>query len=756
MNKRIFAGLTLLIALLPSVAWAFIEWESSGADKSLQFLGILFGDVGTILIPVDGASSIMGALFNIFNVVLLSMGSIVLTYVIWMSAIETAHEGQALGKKWSMAWVPLRAVLGVGLLLPTSSGYSFSQIIMMWIIMHGVHAANGIWGIVLENFELGAVYATDTEGDTEISGASTAAQGMFESLICMEMVRQNYTEATSGLGGDIELYEHRQAMVLGVPDNEHHAEVCGGLKPSRAPSDYDEDVWRAQQLAAASNVTGVLSPYASEAVDGGNVSGSDVIMTARRTISAIISSTPKGDGDPVSLDTFKENAKQDGWLYVGSYYHKFSSWMEEFSPSNLAAPSVIKPDYSELPFTEAQVKARFTAYLEESDLLSVDERPPTELDLSRTEGMSGELAQFWDDAGLTDFFMGIATDFIDHLYNNDDDPIIGMQKLGTDLMITVEATFFVIVIAAFALLLIVGSSALFLPIVWMLSAVFSILMPLLTIFITTLWGAGVMLGIYVPLIPFLVFTFTAFTWFIYAVEAMVAAPVAALGMTNPSAENFGNIQPVMLLTLNLFLRPSLMVIGFIAAERILKVIVYMINFGYAATLEASLTGIGLFGAVVLVVLYCGIAVIAVKECFSLIHILPDKVIRWIGGQIEKGGNVDENVGQAKSYLDKGADAGASVMKGVVAAATAQQGGAPDDKSSDDKKEEEEGGDGEGEGEEGGEAGGEAGEGSEASVSMGESSGGAVEAGAGAAEGAGAAAEGTEVTSEAISVASCVV
>ncbi|MFO1258842.1 MAG: DotA/TraY family protein [Gammaproteobacteria bacterium] len=673
--KRVLYTLLSLLLLCPSSAFAFITFDGQSTDKSIEYLGMVFGTVGNVLVPPEGVSQILGQLFNVFNMAVLSMGSIAMVYVIWISAVETAHEGKLMGQKWNAAWIPIRSMIGVGLLLPTASGYSLCQIMMMWVVMQGVHAANAMWTVVLENFEVGAVYdIPPDEGLADVNGASEAAQAMFESMMCLEMLKQKYPDAIDDLGAQPTLYEHDGAIVIGIEGDEHHAEICGGLQPSKEPSDYDPEVWRNSQTVAADNSAGYLSIYAAEAVDGESVSGSDIIMGARKIISGIVASTSKISG-PVSLDQTKTDAKADGWLFVGVYYHYLSSWMEEYNPGNLTAPQPIKPDYAELPFTEAELKAKYNAYLEESDLLSPDEAPPTELDLGQSSGLSGALAQLWDSAGLNDLFIDLAMSVIDSISDNDTDPIIALQKLGTDLMISIETMVFTLIGAAVLVALLACIMQSLLPLCWMFAAGIAVLVPVVMVFMTLLWGAGVLLGLYIPLIPFLVFTFAGVSWFLLVVEAMVAAPVAAIGLVNPSAENFGNIHPVMTLTLSLFLRPTLMVVGFIAAHMLLRVLMYMINFGFKAVIESSLTGIGIFGAVAIVVIYCGIAIITVQECFALIYILPDKVIRWIGGQIEKS-NVAENVQKAKGYMDKGADAGLQIMKGGVLAA-GQVGGAGD-------------------------------------------------------------------------------
>ena len=67
-------------------------------------------------------------------------------------------------------------------------------------------------------------------------------------------------------------------------------------------------------------------------------------------------------------------------------------------------------------------------------------------------------------------------------------------------------------------------------------------MPLIAVFnliLLLLWGAGVTLGLYLPMVPYIVYTFTALAWFILVIEAMAAAPVVALGLVSPASDTLG-------------------------------------------------------------------------------------------------------------------------------------------------------------------------------------------------------------------------
>ena len=70
------------------------------------------------------------------------LGIIILLYTLVISTVNTAQEGELMGRKWSSIWIPMRSVMGTGLLVPTASGYSLIQILVLWIIVQGVGAAN--------------------------------------------------------------------------------------------------------------------------------------------------------------------------------------------------------------------------------------------------------------------------------------------------------------------------------------------------------------------------------------------------------------------------------------------------------------------------------------------------------------------------------------------------------------------------------------------------------------------------------------
>jgi defect-in-organelle-trafficking protein DotA len=117
----------------------------------------------------------------------------------------------------------------------------------------------------------------------------------------------------------------------------------------------------------------------------------------------------------------------------------------------------------------------------------------------------------------------------------------------------------------------------------------------------------------------------------------------------------------------------MMVIGFIAAIAMCYVGVWLLNSGFSTVLAFldssslwSVTGkwgvastaipwASLFGFFFVVVIYTMIYLTLVEKSFSLIAVLPDKVLRWVGGQPESiGEQASQWTQDTKGKIDKAA------------------------------------------------------------------------------------------------------
>jgi len=140
-------------------------------DFSVIFLANIFGTVDGVL--QGTGSQILGNMFAVFNAAVLALGGMIITYTLLVSTMNTAQDGEMMGKKWSSVWVPVRSAGGLALLMPKASGYCLLQIFVMWTIVQGVGAADKIWNAALNYLNRGGVIIQQKNPGTAIINAAT-------------------------------------------------------------------------------------------------------------------------------------------------------------------------------------------------------------------------------------------------------------------------------------------------------------------------------------------------------------------------------------------------------------------------------------------------------------------------------------------------------------------------------------------------------------------------------------------------------
>ncbi|PWY54687.1 type IV secretion protein DotA [Legionella qingyii] len=216
MNKLL---VTLILLVCPGLVLAdgSLSFAPPASDYSVVFLGNLFGVVDGVLSGTG--SQIMGSMFAVLNAAVLALGGCVIMYTLIVATMNTAHEGQMLGQKWSSIWIPIRCVIGLALLIPKTSGYCLMQILVMWIVVQGVGAADKIWGAALSYLNRGGVIIqaqqinptaslTENSSTSGIAGIATGAVNMLAGQVCMlglqrqlENTRQDLLNAQSKNSG---------------------------------------------------------------------------------------------------------------------------------------------------------------------------------------------------------------------------------------------------------------------------------------------------------------------------------------------------------------------------------------------------------------------------------------------------------------------------------------------------------------------------------------------------------------------------
>lgn len=666
--------LGLVLSLLPSIVFALdLSWQNSPNDKSIFYLGQIFGPVGSAL-PNGTGNALISQLFSIFNIAVLTLGSIVVSYTIILSTINTAQEGEVMGKKFSSLWIPLRSAVGMAFLIPTAGGYSLLQMMMMNIVVYGIASANQIWAQVVYAFSGSGTGLTGVV-QMDQSALQSVASSILKSAICTNVINTN--SACSGVGTVMAYTKPNDNanLYFGVMGNNSYSNVCGQASASTSIPSQAQDAtsWNASNQMAFSLTYSNYATAAAEVASNNLPTATNIIFTGMNVLQGNISSTPQVQN--TNLASANQQALDNGWLFAGSYYFVMISngnnnlnWTGN-SPT--ASPNGV-PDSTQSTnlsgacnsAISAAVGPALTTYLSYSDPAGQGTGSSTSMVMpsvpvpSSFQGVMNAI-----DAPLNDFM----NTFMLKLTTNDPrGPVASLADIGSLILNLAQIIWFSVMLAAIIALVLACIMSGMQPACWVISAAITVLMPILTAVIMLLWGIGAMIGIYLPMVPYLVFTFTALGWMLLVIETIVAAPIVALGLVSPAGEHLGKAAPAVLLVVNVFLRPSLMVIGFAIAAKLVDAMIAMLNYGYFATLSSNTQSTGLFGSLATLGLYGGVAIAIIHECFSLIHVLPDKIIRWIGGQAEQS-NVKQLVAEAKKGAEKGAEVGAGIMKGASGA-----------------------------------------------------------------------------------------
>ena len=476
--------------------------------------------------------------------------------------------------------------------------------------------------------------------------------------------------------------------------------TCRGDFPGASSDDYSS--------ASDSLLQNIIWPCYIEAVVSGDSSGGsqcikgspgnvDFIATSvtyyknainggiAKAMMAYLSNTTNLNGSAWA------GAQSTGWILAGSYYYKIAQ--ANSSTSKIALPSfnVTPPKTSDTPVAGYRTNITASATLiQQIDAQSQDPNSigATNPQLSTvSSGMNSVASGVWDmfSSALTGGSGGVSN------------PLTAMAQLGENLMITAQVLYattvsvmaVVLGLSAAGSIMILGSGEAQSSILEGVKFLFNSLYMIIMAFMGWCVTFGGLLGVYTPLVPYIIFTSGAIGWFIAVIEAMVAAPFVALGILSPSGQHelLGKADAGLMILFGTFLRPTLMIIGMMAAMIMAPIVITMINSGFSSVMT-SIVGDspGLLELIVFISAYASLVLTSLNKCFALIHIIPDRALTWIGGHAgSAGSDAGEALGAAKSATSSAAEGAGSTAKGGMdsmgSSAGAAQKGKKDDAAS---------------------------------------------------------------------------
>jgi defect in organelle trafficking protein DotA len=743
----------ILFFTFPSLLLA--QGSPTPTDLSKDYLATIFGVVDGVLHGTG--SEILGTMFGTFNSIVLVLASMMLSYVLFISILNTSHEGEFLGKKWSSVWVPIRTVAGVSLLLPKATGYSFVQILVMAVVVQGVNAADKVWNVALDYMNqngtiiepIQSLHSDDEKQDHSFLVGK--AGSILKSEVCM-LALQNALTTQNGTTTAVPNLMSLLTITGKGPNGENTGRPidytkdiggyitfpsgtglqgsvfaslkgkCGSVSwdfiNKKSSSSTNLSVKDSTSVGVWQFVLGVeplarslanrlvppnekVSPVTLKASD--LLSDNTLIASAEDFFTIVKPALRSLQDDSISkYKDFIKEAKGYGWILAGSYYYRMASLNQKLRQADIGSldqkitPN-FSPDYTSNPFSSLNstaiqnLKSNLPAsggvidqYITEQTTNAKDMNNPQDSNVKMNSPYSAGGAS--DNNKTIQAIFGaifpaygkmfeMQQEVFDEVNKSKLDPIFALTKVGNSMVHCAETTYLAVMsifVGAGGLAIGLGALAGFwtpasgVNIMLLILEIVILTLPPLAVWLGTTLVLGSVLSYYIPMIPFLLFVFGAITWFAVVLEAVLAAPLVALGITHPEGHDLmGKAEQSIMLLSSVFLRPLLMVFGFIFGIILSYIGLSLFNKGYSIANqflnEYNGDYLGLFYQLVMMGIYTAAALAIINRSFAMIYEVPNKVLRWIGGP-QDSGHEDSMMQSIRSQHDSDASASSSRLQ----------------------------------------------------------------------------------------------
>ena len=204
-----------------------------GDLRSAELLNQIFGP----LFPTAGGGSSATAfstLIGMLNLAVLAVGGLFLAYNITAGLLQSAHEGEMLGRRWSSLWAPLRVVFAVALLIPAPGlgGYNSIQAGVAWIAKGSTMLASELWTHGARVILSGEIPLNGTAA--RLDGELFAA--IYRNQLCLRLANYQLQAAGSPLRVRFEpVRSNRQPLIMSTIDGGRE-EICGAYLLPETPA----------------------------------------------------------------------------------------------------------------------------------------------------------------------------------------------------------------------------------------------------------------------------------------------------------------------------------------------------------------------------------------------------------------------------------------------------------------------------------------------------------------------------------------
>ncbi|WP_412548940.1 DotA/TraY family protein [Ralstonia pseudosolanacearum] len=674
--QRAAAGLLPLAISATSFAQAQVSVgdiqnaANRGGDKSMSLLELAFGPVVHNPLTAGGSGGMLAQVFLVLNSCMLAVGVLWAMYHFGAALIATGSEGEFMGAKKSSPWFVIRMTAGFASLVPLFGGYCGAQVIMLWGTMMGVGIANMSLDVAVNYLRLGGSMIAAPAAPQ----ATTLAKALFEANLCAQAANTAIDNMPADTGG-VSVDPAEKFSTLGKGDKvvlmNQLGLSCGGaevaIEPPQPIPNYDgmtvysadpgpayEQMISAHRNALStiqSTLSSAAQSYVSAVASGTRPSNAqDTINQAALQYQATI--TQALDSSSSTLhgleNLVQSNLQRDGWIMMGAWYQTFAQANSQMTNlANATASAVPSTDLDNLPYPQLyrKVLAAYSQQIQQAASTGTPQDRVNNLATGTTDPKN-VLSKIFPGQALVKMAIGMNSG---QGPNGATNPLIGMKNLGDYILNAGWAALsgYAVVKGGLA-----ASDSLLGKTLSAVGNVFSggvlgaikegakgmmdALGPFIVVMVITLFFFGASLSIYIPMLPFMIWFGGIVSWYAVVGEAMVAAPLWAMTHLDGDGEGMGQrTTHGYIFLLNVMLRPAFMIVGFILAGTGVVVLGTLLNtmFGVAMQNAQYDSITGLVSIIGFIVLYVGMCQTLLQGTFSLIHVVPDQVFAWIGGQI---------------------------------------------------------------------------------------------------------------------------
>lgn len=667
-------------ASVSSVAWAAPGVR--GRDAIEAIFGVDAETLASAIRTAGESNSILATVAGVVNLAAL-LAAVVIILLTFVSAVLQQGEHGKVGGRFSAVWVPLRAVFAGVMLMPLSlGGYSVVQAGVLWLGMQGSGFADDAWArsnqYLSQNLQLSrAVPPRDTSDIV----AKLYAMEMCAAAVEAASAGDGSGMSTGSFGVDVpDAFTTIEAETSWAPwradrarqhvlqyngsgDLSTVSNLCGAVTVREVPvvgstpeANFQRELEasiagfsQAEVIAVRNAVRAVVAGRLSGELDGDAVrvglldaSIRHARLRERRTLFVNASSR---DLELILRDQQQRRASEQGWMLAGSYYMTFAAFDGAMSQRVFREPEIEMPRLDQLP---ASIAADVDPWV--SSAFAMAPRPAsTGARDGASSGAPGAGISRSMLAGAAGLPGAIAADLMngkDEIERAMNDAAVASFRgfttvaIGQDGMVMPRlikhghsllnfAGWVLAAMAGVGLIAGLASGGLAIPLLLMKA------IPLIVVLVAA--GAG--LAYLLPALPFLIWVAGVAGWLLMLTQAVVAAPLWAAAHTAPDGEGFAGRHAMngYMLLVSLVARPILMLAGLLAGMLIFDFMARFLLMGFDTLITSEAADVpraGFVGMVVWVLLFSTMLLVLARWSFSLIELIPNAVLRFIGAASE--------------------------------------------------------------------------------------------------------------------------